>query len=193
MLSPDIDENVLAALQIIFLNDLQTAINTAGGYLPLKVLKQADLQDDPTISAPYLVYRPDIDKGIIPIPKDMEHMYGSSEIGGPFKYLHHFDAKYGSPIRSTRNQARTDIAIIQTRVMQTLMNHCDLSNVLTPTSGSLGAPDQSKYIEGANPYLIDKITTRIIGGETTFFGEGHIYWHYPVSWYESFQVFIPGA
>src|SRR3954465_5683030 len=108
MLSSDIDEVILAALSQVFTIELMTGL--AGDALQLKTLKQADLQDDPTLTAPYLVYQDDPEKGVTRMPHELEHMYGSSEIGGPIKYVHYYRGKFGSPLATTRESQRAAIA-----------------------------------------------------------------------------------
>ena len=178
----DIDGPILAALLYVFTLELQQTQNI------LKTLKQADLQDDPTLTAPYFVFRDDPEKGQTPIMgSEMEEMYGCVEIGGPVRYLHHFKGKYGTPLATTRNQARTDIATLEARIEDVLFKYLSLSN--TTQSGMLTSTDTSRRVEGANVFLIDDMEKRIYGGEQTFYGEGVMRWHYPVSRY---RVISPG-
>jgi hypothetical protein len=179
-LSPDIEEQILAALQQMFAAELQTAL--AGDRLALKTLKPLPLQDDPTLSAPYLVYGPDYELGTRLVKYgEEEKEYGCVEIGGPVRFLRFYTAICGTPVVTTREQCYADIASLSTRVLQILMQHYDLSNILV--SGQLQSADQSTWIEGANPLLIDGCRSRLKGGEQTWFGEATITWHYPVSWY----------
>lgn len=184
--SPDIDENILSALQQVFQVELMEYLTAQGDPLTLKTLKQSDLQDDPTLVAPYLTYRPDIDKGVMPPTPEQEKMYGGHEIGGPILFIHYYDAKFGTPLATDRASQRRAIGILSSRVQSVLIKFYDLAGVIA--DGALESPDQSKVIEGASPYLIDRATTRIFGGETTFYGEGRIYWHYPVRWYQQYRV-----
>lgn len=183
---PDIEEQVLLALQTIFQQELQTKV--AGDPLALKTLKPAPLQDDPTLAAPYLVYGPDFEKGERPVTREEEREYGCLEIGGPLRFLRFYTATCGTPIVTTREVCYAQINNLKTRVMQVLLRYQDLSGVLEV--GPLESQDRSRRIEGQNPLLIDCSRTRIKGGEQTWFGEGTISWHYPVSWYEPFRVYV---
>lgn len=181
LLSPGINAQILAALQVIFTQELQTTFVQLGDALAFTVIKQADLQDDPTLVAPFLVYRDDHQKGHSRVPKELEHMYGSPEIGGPIKYLYFYEATFGTPLASTRDQARNNNDVVAGRIQAVLEAYYDLSNIVGP--GPLQSGDQSQVIEGANTLLIDEVKTTILGGEQTFYGKGSIYWHYPVSSY----------
>ena len=181
--TPDIDGPILAALLYVFTLELQQTQSI------LKTLKQADLQDDPTLTAPYLVFRDDPQKGQTRIlGGELAKQYGSVEIGGPVRYLHHFKAKYGTPLATTRNQARVDIATLEARVEDVLFKYFSLAN--TTQSGMLTSTDNTRRIEGANTFLIDDMEKRIYGGEQTFYGEGTMCWHYPVS---RFRTIPPGT
>lgn len=187
-LSPDIEEQILAALQQIFAATLQTDLT--GDRLALKVLKPLPLQDDPTLSAPYVVYGPDYEKGTRLIKHGEEAKeYGDVEIGGPVRFIRYYSAICGTPIVTTREQGYADIASLSTRVIQVIMQHFDLSGVLTP--GRLQSTDHSTWIDGANPLLIDEARSRLKGGEETWFGEATITWHYPVSWWPSYLSSTP--
>lgn len=181
LLSPGINARILLALQTIFVQELQTAFQTLGDPLIFNVIKQADLQDDPTLVAPFLVYRDDHQKGHSRVPKELEHMYGSPEIGGPIKYLYFYEATFGTPLASSRDQARHNNDVVEGRIQAILEAYYDLSNIVGP--GPLQSEDQSMVIESANDLLIDDVKTTILGGEQTFYGKGSIYWHYPVSSY----------
>lgn len=187
LMTSDIDGVILSALAQVFAYELQQRV--AGDSLALKTLKQADLQDDPTLTAPYLVFSDDPDEGQRPIREggEMDRMYGGVEIGGPVRFLHYFICKFGTPLATTREQCRSDVATLQARIEDTLEQYFDLSGVLAP--GLLQSSDTTIRIEGANPLLIDKMTKRIYGGEQTFYGEGTISWHYPISRYRSHRVF----
>jgi hypothetical protein len=185
--SPDIDEVICQALQTIFTNELQVALQQVEDPLAVITIHQADLQENPTLVAPYVVYRPDPEKGRSTVPHDLESIYGSAEIGGIMRYLHFYYLKYGSPIEPTRDQARADIAVVESRILRTLKNHFDLTGIAGISSavdGRLWSADQSKVIDGANPYyMIDQIKNEITGGNNTFFGTGYVLFHYPVIWY----------
>lgn len=116
--------------------------------------------------------------------KEEEKEYGSIEIGGPTRFLRFYTATCGTPMVPTREQCYAQIANLSTRVVQVLMAHFDLSNILGP--GQLQSQDQSIWIEGANPRIIDDFKSRAKGGEATWFGEATIVWHYPVSWWPSY-------
>lgn len=179
MIPPDIEEQINQALLTVFTSELQTAV--AGDSLALHVLKQAPLQDDPTTAAPYLVFTKDQDKGARRITRQEEEEYGSAEIGGPLRYLLFYSATCGTPLTTNQTEAQAAINNLTSRVMNVLARHYDLAGIVVP--GSLYAQDMSRLIDGANQYLIDDAKTRIYGGESTWYGEGKISWHYPVSWY----------
>jgi hypothetical protein len=183
-----IDERILTALQTIFTLELQE--KARGDPLALNVLKQADLQDDPTTSAPYLIYKPygGIDDGMRLIAGDETHEYGCAEIGGPIRYLYLYEAKFGAPLASTREEARGNTASLMSRIISCLIHYMDLSGVLG--EGMLQSSDGKQYIEGNNNRLVRKAGFRIYGGEQTFYGEGKVYWQYPVSWLISSGSFI---
>lgn len=188
--APDIEEQILAALQVIFQKELQVQA-PPGDRLALKTLKPAPLQDDPTLAAPYLVYSPDFEKGERLVKHGQEEReYGCIEIGGPLRFVRYYTATCGTPIVTSREQCYADINNLKTRVMEVLLLYQDLAGVLSV--GPLKSQDGSKVIEGQNPLLIDCSKTRIKGGEQTWFGEGTIEWHYPVSWYWPFRVYAGG-
>ena len=178
----DIDESILAALQVIFAYEMQAQV--AGDPLALQTLKQAPLQDDPTTVAPFVVYSPLLseDESIRLVTHKEMATYGSVEIGGPIVYLHLFEASFGTPQATTREQARSDGAILMSRIVQTLIKYADLSGVLAG-GHLLQSADQSKVIEGNNNRLVTKAGFVIYGGEQTFFTKGQVFWQYPVSWY----------
>lgn len=177
----DIEEQILAALEQVFQQELITNI-PATDPLALKTLKISPLQDDPTLVAPYLTYGPDFEMGMVPIVEGrFEREYGSVQIGGPYMYVSYWSATVGTPFASTRAECLQQISNLTSRVSRVLMAYYDLSNVLA--EGLLMSPDQSIRIEGANPLLIDKTRKRLEGGEQTWFGQGLISWHYPVAWY----------
>jgi len=184
MLPPDIEESILSTLQILFTQQLITHVS--GDVLALKVLKQAPLQDDPTAVAPYFVYEKNPDKGTQRITHHEEHIYGSAEIGGPIRALISFHGICGTPLATTKEQAQRDINNLMSRIMNALTTYFDLSGVV---GHGLTSPDMSRIIEGANQfYMFDEdIKTRVYGGESTWYGEGQIYWRYPVSWYVQSQ------
>jgi hypothetical protein len=70
--------------------------------------------------------------------------------------------------------------------MNTLAANFDLSAV---AGDALTSQDRSRVIEGANPYHMfsEQVKTRVYGGESTWYGEGHVFWRYPVSWYVTSQ------
>lgn len=178
--SPDIDEQILAALKMIFTSELQTLVDPAD-KLKLRTIKVNPLQDDPTLTAPYLTFGPNYEKGIESIVHgEWAKMYGEIEIGGPTRFLYHYQAICGTPIVTTRENCSAQIGNLSTRVAEVLARHYDLSNVLG--DGQLESEDGSKYIEGANKKLVDHITRRLKGGEQTWFGEAIIEFHFPVSW-----------
>lgn len=179
--NPDIEETILAALGKIFQYELIDQM--AGDPLQLHTLKESPLQDDPTQVAPYLVYGPNNEKTM-----HLDHE-NPPEIGGPLHFIHHFFAKFGTPLGSTRDIQYSNIAILNARVVGTLVKYYDLAGVLI--EGPCQSPDQSKVIEGANPNMIDENNTsyRIYGGEQTWYGEGKVTFHYPVSWYQPFRIF----
>jgi len=178
----DIDENILAALGQIFQLELQTNVSDA---LSLRTLRQAPLQDDPTLTAPFLVYSNALDgkeQCIRLITKSEEAEYGMAEIGGPIRFLYCYSCSFGTPQETTRDRARIDSSTLMTRIMHTLIHHQDLSGILA--SGQQMTSDNGVLrIEGQNNRLITSAGYDIFGGENTFFGKGSIYWHYPVSWF----------
>lgn len=179
--SVDIDEQILQALEQLFQENLQTNVPQSDP-LYLKLLRVNPLQDDPTLVAPYLTYGPDFEKGATLIKGGEEaREYGDVEIGGPVRYLYHYTATCGTPIVTTREVCLAQIANLASRVTQVLIQHYDLSGILAP--GTLLSADQSRRLEGSNLLLVDRVRTRLEGGEQTWFGKGVIEWHYPVAWY----------
>ena len=176
----DIDEQILAALNQIFHYELQEQV--LGDPLALRTLKQSDLQDDPTLTAPYLTYKPYGSEleGMRLMDHHEEKIYGCAEIGGPVRYLYTYECTYGTPQTSTRELARAAIAGLQGRIVQCLIKYMDLAGVLAP--GALESADQTQVLEGQNTRLVTKAGYRIYGGEQTFYGKGKINWVYPVSW-----------
>ena len=180
MFPPDIEQSIFSTLNAMFTQTLQT--NVLGDFLALRTLKKAPLQDDPTLTAPYLVYQKDPEMGIKTIRGEDERIYGSAEIGGPLRYLLYMDATCGTPLTTTREEADNNINNLASRVMNALATYFDLSGF---TGNVLESPDMSRLIEGANPLLMfyKECRTRIYGGESTWYGEARIYWRYPISWY----------
>jgi hypothetical protein len=180
----DIDEKILDCLNQIFAIDLQQQPALTNDPLTLLTLKQAPLQDDPTLMAPYVVYNNNLDDQgqCIRLVKhgDEENIYGSAEIGGPIRYLYCYGCLFGTPEKQTRDQARADGAALMNRIIKTLIANANLSNILSP--GLLTSDDQSKFIEGQNNRLVTGAGYSIFGGESTFYGRGKVYWQYPVSW-----------
>jgi hypothetical protein len=180
----DIDEKILDAIGAIFEINLQQQQLIVGDPLALITLLQAPLQDDPTLTAPYVVYSNDQDsKGqSIRLPKHGHEQaeYGSAEIGGPIRYLYCYTCQFGTPERQTRAQARSDAACLMNRIVKTIITYAMLSNVLSP--GNLTSEDGTKYIEGQNNRLVSGAGYSIFGGEATFFGKGRVCWLYPISW-----------
>lgn len=192
MIAPDMEEAILRALQIVFTTELIEKMGR--DPLQLRVLRQAPLQDDPTLSAPYLVYAPDEreEKGTMRIKpgSELDTEYGSAEIGGPLRYIQYYTATCGTPLKTAREDARAAIANLTARVVLVLQNFFELTGVLGP--GVLTSPDQMVRLEGNHPYLVDRTTTRIYGGESTFYGEGKVYWHYVYSLYGPHRVLTTG-
>lgn len=180
MLPPDIEPVILESLQAIFAQELQQDVATDA--LALRVCKQGPLQDDPTTAAPYLVYTKDPDQGARRVQGgEEEREYGSAEIGGPNRYLIFFTATIGTPLSTNKEDAQVLINTLCSRAMDTIARHYDLAGVLVP--GQLCAsPNGKRYIEGNNTYLIKNATTRVYGGENTWYGESKLWWLYPVSW-----------
>lgn len=181
----DIDELILSAIQEIFQIELISTPSQSNDPLALRTLKEAPLQDDPTLTAPFVVYSND--KG-----REGESMrlvaygheaaeYGEIEIGGPIRYLYRYSALFGTPLQTTRNAARTDGATLMTRIAAALIKYADLSNILAP--GMLTSGDRSRCVEGQNNRLVTCAGYDIFGGETTFYGKGKVSWQYPISWY----------
>lgn len=179
--SPDIEEQILKALGIMFKTALVTNILVADP-LRLNVLKVAPLQDDPTQTAPYLVYGLDELKGIILMPHELVKQYGDIEIGGPIRYLYHYTATCGTPFQSTREACLAQINNLANRVVRTLIDHFALSDIIPGVSEMMSA-DGGIRLEGANKMLVDTILPTLEGGEQTWFGKAVISWHYPVAWY----------
>lgn len=187
--APDIEESILSALSTIFTTEL---MNLSGDSLSLKTLRASPLQDDPTLSAPFLTYGPDMEKGLRPVKEGREEEeYGCVEIGGPVRFLRFYAVTFGTPIVTTREAAYAQINNLANRVARVLMKYFDLAGV--SAYGPLTSPDQSEVIEGANPRLIDDIKTNLEGGEQTWFGKGSITFHYPVSVYVQYRVFTGGS
>lgn len=176
MIPPDIEEQIHTALLSVF----QTELQQISDALALHTLKIAPLQDDPTTAAPYLVFEKDPDKGVRRMTREEGVEYGDVEIGGPLRYLLFYRATIGTPLTANQQLAQASINNLVSRAMNVLARHYDLSGIVLP--GGLFSSDVSRLVEGANQYLIDDAQTRIYGGETTWYGEGHIQWHYPVSW-----------
>lgn len=189
ILSSDIDEQILAALSVVFTTTLQT--NVVGDPLALKTLKQFDLQDDPTQVAPYLVFGPakNEDGNIRQPSSEEERMFGwcPAEIGGPLRYVHLFEGKFGTPVSPSREAARALAASLLSRIAGTIIMYQDLSGVLS--SGELASADESRVIRGSNPLLVTQMGYRIYAGEQTFYGEGKLSWRYPVEWYIQTHAF----
>lgn len=183
MVPPDIEESVLSALNIIFAYELQTVLGQTNDGVTLKTLKQAPLQDDPTSPqvAPYVIYQIDTQRKARRMTHEEQQEYGGPEIGGPLRYMLFCYAECGIPFQTTREGASSAINRLMGYLMETLVKYYDLSGV--NTLGSQKSPDMSQIIEGANMYLIDEKLTHIAGGETTWYGHGQLWWHYPVSWY----------
>lgn len=167
-----IDEVILAALNTMF--TLEMITNVAGDPMALHTLKQDPLQDDPTLTAPYLIYSPDVEKGI-----KLDDRF-EQEIGGPVHYKHCYRAKCGTPRATDRVTARQYIETLTQRAMWSLIRHFDLSDV---NGGPITSSDGGKRIEAAYKLEVEVATSRIYGGETEWYGEGHINWWYPVAWY----------
>ena len=187
-LATDIDEQILAALQVIFALEMQ--VKVGGDALALQTLKQDPLQDDPTVVAPFVVYSPALSEEEtirLVTHKEME-IYGGVEIGGPLVYMHLFEASFGTPQAATREQARRDGATLMSRIVQTLITYSDLSGVLA-RGQLLRSADQSKVIELALNRLVTKAGFVIYGGEQTFYTKGKVSWQYPVSWYVQTRAF----
>ncbi len=190
MLSSDIDEQILSALAQVFTTELIT--NVAGDPLALKTLKQFDLQDDPTQVAPYLVYGPakNEDGNIRQPSSEEERMFGwcPAEIGGPLRYVHLFEAKFGTPLSASRETARQTAAALLSRIAGVIIKYQDLSGVLS-SGGELASADFSRILRGSNPLLVTQMGYRIYGGEQTFYGEGKLSWRYPVEWFMQTHTF----
>jgi hypothetical protein len=177
--SPDIDLQILEALKSIFTNELQTQVDPTDP-LWVRTLRVIPLQDDPTLTAPYVTWGPDYDKEIISIQGgEWAKIYGSSEIGGPARFLYFYQVVCGTPFASTREACSRQIGDLSARVVDVLMRHYDLSNILAP--GALISDDGGRYIEGANKKLVDQIDRKLEGGEQTWFGRCSISFHFPVS------------
>lgn len=176
MIPPDIEEKINTALLSVFTQELILP----NDLLSLRTLKQAPLQDDPTSSAPYLVYEKDPEKGSRRMKGEEEAEYGSAEIGGPLRYMLFYRATCGTPLTTNQVDAQASINNLVSRIMNVIARHFDLAGI--NTLGSLFSEDMSRLIDGSNMYLIDDARTRVYGGESTWYGEGHIQWHYPVSW-----------
>lgn len=178
----DIDEQILAALQLLF----QVALidSYPGDRLQLTTLKQSPLQDDPTIVAPYVTYGPNnSEDAAIRLPtREEERMYGGVEIGGPMKYLHFYQVEFGTPQSLSREEVRQDGATLMSRIVQTLAAYNDLSGILGPPGTMLTSSDSSKYIEGSNNRLVTQAGYHEYGGEQTFYAKGMVLFQYPVSW-----------
>lgn len=180
--SPDLEEQILAALESIFIDALVSQVDPADP-LRLNVLRVAPLQDDPTTTAPYLTYGQDEEKGIVLMPKKMRQYYGDIEIGGPTRYLYYYTATCGTPFQPTRETCLAQINNLANRVAAILLDHYDLSNVL-PDRNQLTSADGVRRLEGANKYMmIDSINPALEGGENSWFGKAVLSWHYPVAWY----------
>jgi hypothetical protein len=186
MFPPDIEHSVFSTLNAMFTETLQNKV--AGDFLALRTLKKAPLQDDPTLTAPYLVYQKDPEMGIRMMSGEEQKIYGAAEIGGPQRYLLYMDATCGTPLTSNREEADNNINNLASRVMNVLAEYFDLSGF---TRDALMSPDMSRIIEGANPWTMfyKECRTRIYGGESTWYGEARIYWRYPISWYVQ-SVFV---
>jgi hypothetical protein len=177
--APDIDEQILAALSFIFTNELQTLVDSTDP-LWVRTVKVIPLQDDPTLTAPYVTFGPDYERGIVSIIEgEWARQYGSAEIGGPAHFLYHYSVICGTLVVTTREQCSAQIGNLSSRVVDVLMRHFDLSRILS--TGMLQSQDGSRFIEGANSKLVDSINRRLKGGEQTWFGEATILFHYPVS------------
>lgn len=177
--SPDIDEPILEALKTIFTDELQTLVDPTDP-LWVRTLRVIPLQDDPTLTAPYVTWGPDYNKGIISIQGgELEKIFGSSEIGGPARMLYHYSVICGTPFAATREACSRQIGDLSARVVDVLMRHYDLSNILEV--GMLMSDDGGRYIEGANKKLVDRIDRKLEGGEQTWFGRAEICFHFPVS------------
>jgi len=180
----DIDEKILDAIGRVFDIELVQQPSLSGDPLALQALKQAPLQDDPTLSAPYVVYNNDLDgkdQSIRLVKRGEEEAeYGMAEIGGPIRYLYCYACRFGTPEVSTREEARADGAALKDRIIVALIKHANLSNVLSP--GILSSEDETKRIEDQNNRLVTGAGYSIFGGENTFFGKGRVYFRYPVAW-----------
>lgn len=128
------------------------------------------------------MYTKDQEKGIQRIQHEDCKIYGDVEIGGPMRFLIYFNGICGTPLANTKEQAQKDVNNLMARIMDTLASNFDLSAVI---GDALMSSDRSRIIEGANPYYMfeDQVKTRVYGGESTWYGEGHVCWRYPVSWY----------
>src|ERR1700738_5064126 len=135
MFPPDVEQSVFSTLNAMFTQTLQT--NVLGDALALRTLKKAPLQDDPTLTAPYLVYQKDPDMGIKIMSSEEERIYGSAEIGGPNRYLLYMNATCGSPLATTREEADNAINNLVSRTMNALAEYFDLSGF---TKSALQSP-----------------------------------------------------
>jgi hypothetical protein len=165
-----IDSAIMDALNSIFTSELQVNVQ-AGDLLKLRKLTEFPLQDDPTKSAPYVVYAPVPDIGRQPVPSV------EAEIGAGPLWVTYYKAVAGTPQRSTKATAYQAIDELSRRVERTIMRHYDLSNVLAP--GTLYSADKSEFIDAQNPLYFYKGTyRRTFGGGNTFFGEALFIWTY---------------
>lgn len=179
----DIDEKILSAIGIIFQRELQTNVSDA---LALKTLKQAPLQDDPTLVAPFVCYSNEggtEGQSMRLVAHGHETAeYGDIEIGGPIRYLYCYSCSFGTPLATTREQVRADAATLMTRIVRALIKYSDLSGVLVEGQ-DMASDDYGQRIEGQNIRLVTNAGYDLFGGETTFYGKGKVCWRYPVSWY----------
>ena len=166
-LSSDIETPILAALQILFDEQLlQKGL--------LKTLKQAPLQDDPTLTAPYLIFADDDTLGYGP---DTREGYASAEIGSGsiLHKLHYFKGMCGVPSQKSQMAARAAINDLRAKIERILAANYAL--------GGITSDDYQIRIEGANQFLVQSNVGKIFGGGQEFYGKATITWYYPCSWY----------
>jgi hypothetical protein len=166
----DIETPILTALGTVFKAELQTNIGSAD-VLKLRRLDQAPLQDDPTKTAPYLVYST--------MPGAWEAMsdLDIAEIGGGVLYEIRMAATCGTPRTTSKPDANQAINTLADRITGVLTKHYDLSGILS--GGVLASSDGTKFIDAMSPQMLELgIQRRTYGGGAEWYGEAMFMWKY---------------
>jgi hypothetical protein len=147
---------ILHGLQAGYTTALQTNA-PAGDPLAPKTIKISPLQDDPTSPhvAPYVIFRPDPDRGGIPDPRMTPEM-------GYSWWIYYFQTAVGTPRATNRLDAYSHLGELLRRIQQYLNQD--------PTLGGLQA-DEFELTGGQYADRVIAVRSRIYGGETEWYGQ----------------------